>query len=197
MDIKLEKLSGHNKSAKVGKISVIEGEQVKKGHVLMQLETSKGNTPFKATFDFKIDEIKVSEGDEVEIGQILFLVTGENISSNSNTPKVDYFGSMLKGKKENVTADLTIIGGGPGGYVAAIYAAKKGLNTVIIERENLGGTCLNVGCIPTKAFVKSSEVFHNALNSEEFGFTADNLQVDMKKVVKRKDDVKGRLVNGI
>ncbi|WP_252226931.1 dihydrolipoyl dehydrogenase [Clostridium sp. ZBS2] len=197
MDIRLETLSGHNKSAKVGKISVTEGEQVKKGQVLMQLETSKGNTPFKANFDFKIDEIKVSEGNEVEIGQILFLATGENISSNSNTPKVDYFGSMLKGKKENVTADLTIIGGGPGGYVAAIYAAKKGLNTVIIEKENLGGTCLNVGCIPTKAFVKSSEVFHNALNSEEFGFTIDNIQVDMKKVVKRKDDVKGRLVNGI
>ncbi|WP_315080304.1 dihydrolipoyl dehydrogenase [uncultured Clostridium sp.] len=194
MDIKLERLSGHNKSAKVGKISVAEGDKVKKGQVLMQLETSKGNTPFKASFDFKIDEIKVSEGDDVKIGHILLLVTGENISGNN---KVDYFGSMLKGKKENVTADLTIIGGGPGGYVAGIYAAKKGLDAIIIEKENLGGTCLNVGCIPTKAFVKSSEVFHSALNSEEFGFTIDNAQLDMKKVVKRKDDIKGRLVNGI
>ena len=149
MEIKLETISGHSKTSKIGKINVQVGDEVKTNEILLQLETNKGNSPVKAKGDFKIEEIKVSEGDEVKVGDILFIVSGE--SKINNKPKVDYFGNMIKGKKEDIKADLLVIGGGPGGYVAAIYAAKKGLNTVLVEREKLGGTCLNVGCIPTKA----------------------------------------------
>lgn len=195
MEIKLETISGHSKTSKIGKINVQVGDEVKTNDILLQLETNKGNSPFKAKGNFKIEEIKVSEGDEVKVGDILFIVSGE-IKTN-NKPKVDYFGNMLKGKKEDVKADLLVIGGGPGGYVAALYAAKKGLNTVLVEREKLGGTCLNVGCIPTKALVKSSEVYKDTLLGEEFGFEIENIKVNMNKVIDRKDKIRDNLVSGI
>lgn len=195
MEIKLETISGHSKTSKIGKINVHVGDEVKTNEILLQLETNKGNSPFKAKGDFKIEEIKVSEGDEVKVGDILFIVSGE--SKINNKPKVDYFGNMIKGKKEDIKADLLVIGGGPGGYVAAIYAAKKGLNTVLVEREKLGGTCLNVGCIPTKALVKSSEVYKEALLGEEFGFEIENIKVNMNKVIDRKDKIRENLVSGI
>ena len=195
MEIKLETISGHSKTSKIGKINVQVGDEVKTNDILLQLETNKGNSPFKAKGNFKIEEIKVSEGDEVKVGDILFIVSGE-IKTN-NKPKVDYFGNMLKGKKEDVKADLLVIGGGPGGYVAALYAAKKGLNTVLVEREKLGGTCLNVGCIPTKALVKSSEVYKDTLLGEEFGFEIENIKVNMNKVIDRKDKIRNNLVSGI
>lgn len=195
MEIKLETISGHSKTSKIGKINVQVGDEVKTNEILLQLETNKGNSPFKAKGDFKIEEIKVSEGEEVKVGDILFIVSGE--SKINNKPKVDYFGNMIKGKKEDIKADLLVIGGGPGGYVAAIYAAKKGLNTVLVEREKLGGTCLNVGCIPTKALVKSSEVYKEALLGEEFGFEIENIKVNMNKVIDRKDKIRENLVSGI
>lgn len=195
MEIKLETISGNNKTSKIGKINVQVGYNVKTNEILLQLETNKGNSPFKAKGNFKIEEIKVSEGDEVKVGDILFIVSGE--SKTSNKPKVDYFGNMIKGKKEDVKADLLVIGGGPGGYVAAIYAAKKGLNTVLVEREKLGGTCLNVGCIPTKALVKSSEVYKDTLLGEEFGFEIENIKINMNKVIDRKNKIRENLVLGI
>jgi dihydrolipoamide dehydrogenase len=68
-----------------------------------------------------------------------------------------------------IEGDVVVLGGGPGGYVAAIVAAKNGLNTVLVEKDNLGGTCLNRGCIPTKALVRSSEVYELVKESEDFG----------------------------
>ena len=195
MEIKLETISGHSKTSKIGKINVQVGDEVKTNEILLHLETNKGNSPFKAKGNFKIEEIKVSEGDEVKVGDILFIVSGE--SKTSNKPKVDYFGNMIKGKKEDVKADLLVIGGGPGGYVAALYAAKKGLNTVLVEREKLGGTCLNVGCIPTKALVKSSEVYKDTLLGEEFGFEIENIKINMNKVIDRKNKIRENLVSGI
>ena len=71
---------------------------------------------------------------------------------------------------EKIKTDVLIIGAGPGGYVAAIYAKKQGLDVVLIDREWVGGTCLNAGCIPTKALVRSSETYHELL-SEDLGTT--------------------------
>ena len=71
------------------------------------------------------------------------------------------------------TYDVAVIGAGPGGYVAAIRAAQLGLKTVVIEREHLGGICLNWGCIPTKALLRSSEIFHLMHRAKEFGLKAD------------------------
>ena len=81
--------------------------------------------------------------------------------------------------------DLIVIGAGPGGYVAAIRAAQLGLKTAIVEREHLGGICLNWGCIPTKALLRSSEIFHLMHRLGEFGFSADNIKFDVAKIVER------------
>ena len=93
--------------------------------------------------------------------------------------------------------DVVVIGAGPGGYVAAIRAAQLGLKTAIVEREHLGGICLNWGCIPTKALLRSSEVFHLMERAGEFGLSADKIGFDLKAVVKRSRQVAGQLSGGI
>ncbi|WP_370401205.1 dihydrolipoyl dehydrogenase [Sulfitobacter sp. JB4-11] len=93
--------------------------------------------------------------------------------------------------------DLIVIGAGPGGYVAAIRAAQLGMNVAIVEREHLGGICLNWGCIPTKAMLRSSEVFHLMERAKEFGLKADGIGYDLDAVVKRSRKVAGQLSGGI
>lgn len=95
------------------------------------------------------------------------------------------------------TYDVIVIGAGPGGYVAAIRAAQLGLKTAIVERENLGGICLNWGCIPTKALLRSSEVFHLMERAKEFGLGAENITYDLDAVVKRSRGVAKQLSSGI
>ena len=93
--------------------------------------------------------------------------------------------------------DLIVIGAGPGGYVAAIRGAQLGLKVAIVEREHLGGICLNWGCIPTKALLRSSEVFHLMQRAGDFGLTADKIGFDLDAVVKRSRGVAGQLSAGI
>ncbi|WP_120505111.1 dihydrolipoyl dehydrogenase [Sulfitobacter mediterraneus] len=93
--------------------------------------------------------------------------------------------------------DLIVIGAGPGGYVAAIRGAQLGMNVAIVEREHLGGICLNWGCIPTKALLRSSEVFHLMHRAKEFGLKADGIGYDLDAVVKRSRKVAGQLSGGI
>ncbi len=93
--------------------------------------------------------------------------------------------------------DLVVIGAGPGGYVAAIRAAQLGLKTAVIEREHLGGICLNWGCIPTKALLRSSEVFHLMHRAKDFGLKADGIGYDLDAVVKRSRGVAKQLSSGV
>ncbi|AUR03783.1 dihydrolipoyl dehydrogenase LpdA [Phaeobacter inhibens] len=95
------------------------------------------------------------------------------------------------------TYDVIVIGAGPGGYVAAIRAAQLGLKTCIVEREHMGGICLNWGCIPTKALLRSSEVFHLMERAKDFGLKADNIGYDLDAVVKRSRGVANQLSSGI
>ncbi len=93
--------------------------------------------------------------------------------------------------------DLIVIGGGPGGYVAAIRAAQLGLKTAVVEREHLGGICLNWGCIPTKALLRTAEVYHLMQEAEEFGLKVKGVEFDFKKVIERSRKVAGRLSAGV
>ncbi len=93
--------------------------------------------------------------------------------------------------------DLIVIGGGPGGYVAAIRAAQLGLKTAVVEREHLGGICLNWGCIPTKALLRSAEVFRNMKHAESYGLSAGGIGFDLSKVVARSRGVAGQLQAGV
>ena len=93
--------------------------------------------------------------------------------------------------------DLAIIGGGPGGYLAAIKAAQKGKNVCLIDKDKLGGVCLNWGCIPTKALIKNAEVYNYVKNSEKYGISIKDYSVDFKKNIKRSRNVSDRLSKGI
>ena len=94
-------------------------------------------------------------------------------------------------------ADLCVIGAGPGGYVAAIKAAQLGLKTVVVERQFLGGVCLNVGCIPTKAMLRSAGIFDLMKGSAQFGVLADNLRLDYSQVLKFRDKVVKQMTGGV
>jgi len=93
--------------------------------------------------------------------------------------------------------DVIVLGSGPGGYVAAIRAAQLGLKTAIVERENLGGICLNWGCIPTKALLRSAEVFHQMKNAKAYGLAAEGVTADLAAVVARSRGVAGQLNKGV
>ena len=93
--------------------------------------------------------------------------------------------------------DLVVIGGGPGGYVAAIRASQLGQKTALIEREHLGGICLNWGCVPTKALLKSAELYQKFMSSEEYGISVKGVGFDIEKIVARSQDVSKKLVSGI
>jgi dihydrolipoamide dehydrogenase len=93
--------------------------------------------------------------------------------------------------------DLIVIGSGPGGYVTAIRAAQLGMKTAIVERDKLGGICLNWGCIPTKALLRSAEVYRNAKHADEFGLKIEGVSFDPAAVVKRSRGVAGRMEKGV
>ncbi|GHA41325.1 dihydrolipoyl dehydrogenase [Amylibacter ulvae] len=97
----------------------------------------------------------------------------------------------------NTSFDMIVIGAGPGGYVAAIRGAQLGLKVAVVEREHVGGICLNWGCIPTKALLRSSEVFHLMHRASEFGLSADNINYDLDAVVKRSRGVAKQLSSGV
>lgn len=93
--------------------------------------------------------------------------------------------------------DLTVLGGGPGGYVAAIRAAQLGVNVCLIEEREVGGTCLNRGCIPTKAILASADLYRHMLKAEEFGLTAENVTFNFSRIIERKNKIVENLRNGI
>lgn len=178
------------KAGKIFKISVKTGEEVKIGQYLLVLETKKGNMEIKSPFDGIVEAVTVAEGDEVEAQTLLVKIAlSAEKSSDGAAEKTRVF--------EKIESEITVIGGGPGGYVAAIKAAKMGANVVLVEKESLGGTCLNRGCIPTKALVRSAELFDSFKEAEEYGLSAVEYKVDMEKVIKRKDSIVERLVGGV
>lgn len=201
IDIALEELFGGAKDGKIGKISIESGKEICVGDALFQIESNKGNTTFKSKHNGKILNLKVDEGDKVKIGDTLAQIessvdTAQNKSNTANSG-VDYFNILLKPQKKELQSDITIIGGGPGGYVAAIQAAKLGANVVLIEKEKVGGTCLNWGCIPTKALVKSSEVYNELKDANKYGVKANEISVDINKVIERKNNIVSTLVQGV
>src|SRR3972149_4364990 len=93
--------------------------------------------------------------------------------------------------------DLAIIGGGPGGYVAAIKAGQLGLKTCLIEKDKVGGTCLHSGCIPTKSLLYSAYLYHLCKRSQEFGVRIGNIEFDLQQIHKKKETAVRRLHNGV
>ncbi len=93
--------------------------------------------------------------------------------------------------------DVIVLGSGPGGYVTAIRASQLGLKTAVIEKENLGGVCLNWGCIPTKALLKSAQVFDYIKHADDYGITVSDFDKDFSKVVQRSRSVADGMSKGV
>ncbi|SHH32924.1 dihydrolipoyl dehydrogenase [Clostridium grantii] len=195
IDLKLTTTISGAKEGIIGKINKIIGDQVSIGEVIMTIEASKGSTDLKATSKGTITSLVVEEGDSIKVGQLLGTMDGEKDQAKKSPNS--YFSGILKAEKEELDTEITIIGAGPGGYVAAIQAAKMGAKVILIENEKLGGTCLNWGCIPTKALVRSAEVYKNCKEAESFGVITNNVEVDIKKMISRKNSVVEELVQGI
>ena len=93
--------------------------------------------------------------------------------------------------------DIIVVGGGPGGYVTAIRAAQLGMKTMVVEREHLGGICLNWGCIPTKALLRSAEIYRNAKHADTYGLNINGIEFDLKKIVERSRSISKQLSSGV
>ena len=197
-----------------------KGETVVKGEPLFSVETDKTNIDIDATADGVVRELFLEEGDTLPVTLPIAIVAGaeEDIKGLVAEAKEKLAGfvdvaeaeapaqetAAAAGEKAEDDAsydfDIIVIGGGPGGYVAAIKAAQMGKKTAIIEKNRFGGTCLNVGCIPTKALIKSAEVFRTVKESLAFGVAGvdpDALTIDMAKVQARKGQVVNQLVSGV
>ncbi|WP_066503566.1 dihydrolipoyl dehydrogenase [Abyssisolibacter fermentans] len=195
----IDKLSGHDTKAKVGKISKKVGDKVQVGDILFSLESGKGNLNYKSNVNGILTEFLVEEGQTVSKNDIVGIIEGEKGEEAEKTkaPKSKYSFGITKPKKEEIACDLLVIGGGPGGYVAAIRGAQMGMKTVLVEKDHLGGTCLNYGCIPTKSMTQSVHVLENIKNADVFGINVNDYRVSLSKIIERKDQVVETLVSGI
>lgn len=182
MEIKMGPVMG-KAPAIIGSVEVRPGQSVRAGQILAQVETGKGNRPVKAPADGLITEVLCSPGENIRSGQNMFLF--EELAADSGV------------EKEPLTADLFIIGGGPGGYVAALYAAKQGLAVALAEKSLLGGTCLNCGCIPTKALIQSARLYKSIKEADSFGIHVSSAAADTKAIFERKDRICEDLRNGV
>lgn len=189
-EIKMMAVAG-NKPNLVGSIEVKLQDKVEKDQVLLTIETAKGKRTIKSGWSGVVTAIKVAVGDIVTIGQTLVEIEAEAEAPAVDAPAAENKQWIAK------DAELLIIGGGPGGYVAAIYAAMQGKKVVLAEQADLGGTCLNEGCIPTKSFIESAELYDRLHHLSEFGLSADHVAYDFKQIADRKDRIVADLKMGL
>ncbi len=180
------------------------GAAVSEGDILADIETDKATIELEADADGVVGALLVPAGDTpVAAGAVvaLLLLEGEDAAAvegyaaDESTPTSEPGESP--GAAGEADYEVLVIGSGPGGYVAAIRAAQLGLKTAVVEREDLGGVCLNWGCIPTKTLLRSAEVYENMRHADEFGLAAEGLSFDMRKIVKRSRKVAGKLNAGV
>ncbi|WZL72763.1 dihydrolipoyl dehydrogenase [Clostridiaceae bacterium 35-E11] len=192
-----------------------QGDKVSKGEVLFEINTDKTTMPVEATIDGVVLKIILEEGEFAPVFTPIAVIgnQGENPDSVlADEAKVSSTEPVVEEKTEEdikVSAntssnsydfDITVIGGGPGGYVAAIKAAQEGKKTCIVESTHFGGVCLNEGCIPTKTLIKTANIYEEIKEAENFaieGLDISKVIVSMTKLQNRKNAVVNQLVNGV
>lgn len=194
-----------------------EGEPIQKGDIILVVATDKLTYEVEAPQDGVLAKILVPQGGSAAVsadlavildpGEELPMVQGEiqaKVESKADTaerPSLSdrqvFAGEAGVPLSEDEKKDIVIIGAGPGGYVAAIRAAQLGARVSIIDRKHLGGTCLNVGCIPTKVLLHTVELFNAVKEAGSIGLIAENVSVDWPSLMNRKELVVSRLVGGV
>lgn len=206
-DLVVDKLSGHDTSGKVGKINKKAGDALNSGDIIFTVESGKGTIKYTSQYKGVLEQLSIAEGDIVKKGQVIGKVEGELIQANGvaktqpasqqEQKKTTYTFGLAKPIPKSYEVDVAVVGGGPGGYVAAIRAAQNSSRVLIIEENKLGGTCLNHGCIPTKAIVSSIDALEKIRHAESFGLEVGEVRFSLEKIVERKNKVVSTLVSGI
>ncbi|MBF7095550.1 dihydrolipoyl dehydrogenase [Alkalibacter sp. M17DMB] len=193
---------------------VKEGDKVETGDPILEILTDKVNMEVEAETSGTILKILADEGDVLPVLTIIGYMgeEGENVpdaapvqAESQDKPQERAVAEAPKEEKKEAASqpksedayDVVVLGAGPGGYVAAIRAAQLGAKTAIVEKQYFGGTCLNVGCIPTKTLVKNAEILHQIDHAASRGIIVAKPEIDMAKVKQNKDKVVKTLTGGI
>jgi dihydrolipoamide dehydrogenase len=206
VDVVMPKLGLTMEEGLIVEWKVQEGAEVKKGDILFVLETEKVTYDVEAPEDGVLGKIVVAEQETVPVGAVVayLLKSGESVADipgataeppKPSTPSAP--AASAPPKKPAGKVKLTIIGGGTGGYPAAIRAARLGAEVTLIEKDLLGGVCLNRGCIPTKALLQTAKVINTMKTSEVFGVSCKGYDLDFKAAMERKSAVSKQLCGGV
>lgn len=202
-EIKMPQLGLTMEEGTVAKWLKQEGDSVKKGDVLLEITTDKLTSEIESEADGVLLKIVAEEGEDVPVKGLLGYIgeAGEQIAQASApaaapAPTSAPAPAPAEAKKAGDTS-VVVVGGGPGGYVAAIRAAQLGGKVTLIEKNKLGGTCLNVGCIPTKVLLHAAEALTEAKHMDNLGIQVSVNGIDWKGVQSRKEAVTNQLVSGV
>ena len=202
-EIKMPQLGLTMEEGTVAKWLKQEGDSVKKGDVLLEITTDKLTSEIESEADGVLLKIVAEEGEDVPVKGLLGYIgeAGEQIAQASSpaaapAPTSAPVPAPAEAKKAGDTS-VVVVGGGPGGYVAAIRAAQLGGKVTLIEKNKLGGTCLNVGCIPTKVLLHAAEALTEAKHMDNLGIQVSVNGIDWKAVQSRKEAVTNQLVSGV
>ncbi len=182
-----------------------EGDPVKEGEIILEIMTDKTSMEIEAEASGILLKIVHPDGDTVPVTEVIGYIGSENESVDTLMPEVieDTGEKESEDDKRMIRLEdnynVVVIGGGPAGYVAAIRAAQLGARVAIVEKGAFGGTCLNVGCIPTKTYLKNAEIIEHIREASTRGILIDSSQikVDMVKVQEFKNSVVKKLTSGV
>lgn len=182
-----------------------EGDPVTEGEIILEIMTDKTSMEIEAEASGILLKIVHNDGDIVPVTEVIGYIGAENESVDTLMPEVieDTGGKESEENKKMIRLEdnynLAVIGGGPAGYIAAIRAAQLGAKVAIVEKGEFGGTCLNVGCIPTKVYLKNAEIIEQIREASARGMLIDSSQikVDMEKVQAFKNSTVKKLTSGV
>ena len=191
----------------VVEVHVAEGDSIQEGEPILTLETEKAAMDLPSTISGVIENIVVGIGDKVSNGDLVSNVssqTGQDqeipIKSNDNEPEqeIESGNATDQPMQSEYDYDLIVLGAGPGGYAAAFRASDLGLNVALVERNpDLGGVCLNVGCIPSKAFLHAAKILDDSKEAEISGIKFDEPEIDLSKMKAWKNNIIKGLTGGL
>ena len=198
-----------------------EGDKVETGEILLEIMTDKTSMELEAEDSGYLIKIIKGDGETVPVTEVIGYIgaegevapegiskdvveTSENVSDKKEKEpikerEIEERNTAVKSEKDEDEFDVVVIGGGPAGYVAAIRAAQVGGKVAVVEKSELGGTCLNRGCIPTKTFLKNAEIIEGIEMSSKRGIILENekFTIDMPKVISLKNEIVKTLTNGV
>ena len=182
-----------------------EGDPVKEGEIILEIMTDKTSMELEAEATGILLKIVRQDGETVPVTEVIGYIGSENESADTLMPEVieDTGAKESDEEKRMIRLEdnyqVVVIGGGPAGYVAAIRAAQLGAKVAIVEKGTFGGTCLNVGCIPTKTYLKNAEIIEHIQAAASRGIIIDStmIKIDMEKVQEYKNGVVKKLTSGV